>query len=507
MSKASGSIDLKSLKVAGEGASKYITAIDGGGIKVHDVNNVNVNYTLINAEGMEIFQGDTVANSISVAKFGAVVRIGTEEDANIAINSNSISGVGASGKEFFVFEDSLVRLSTSKIHYVRDYTPLNTFPFSNGGYPAASATLPETPSSGTNVNMIVTIKNGNHVTKRAEMFWRVGTAATKSVNLATSTNQYGTLYATYNGSNGFSDIKLSQHYIEDTTTTIRVTITYKIVDYAPAYKIGSEHTVTGAYAYAEGFGNTASGNYSHAEGSNTIAMAPNSHAEGCYTTAGKYENNVTSGSYAHAEGAHTIASGSYGHAEGGYTQAIGDYSHAQNLSTLASSEAQTAIGAYNIEDTNDTYAFIIGNGDGNDARSNALTVAWNGKIETAGGIEADGNITTWGNLIAAGDISVTGCYDSLYKITSFQHSINGGINANSYVSADTITIPSASRADGYNLVGIVGHSSNYFRVQPTTNYVTSNTSIYAGFANWSATNVTSNVTVTFWLLWLRATEG
>lgn len=504
MAKGSATIDITALKVAGEGASKYITAIDGGGIKVHDVNNINVNYALINAEGMEVFQGDTVADSVSVAKFGTVARIGTEEDANITIDDNSIRGVGASGKEFFAFENSLVRISTTKYSTLCSNRPLYYFPYGSGGL---THTLNETPSTRTNVKLLIVITDGHVVKKRGEIFWPVGTSGSRSVDLSITGYPYGTLSATYNGSNVFSNIRFSAHYTTDTTTNIRITVSYQIVDYAPAYKIGSEHTVTGAYAYAEGFGNTASGNYSHAEGSNTIAMAPNSHAEGYNTTAGKYENNVTSGSYAHAEGAYTIASGSYGHAEGGYTKAIGDYSHAQNRNTLASSYAQTAIGEYNIEDTNDTYAFIIGNGDSNNARSNALTVDWNGKIETAGGIEADGNITTWGHLIAAGDISVTGCYDSLYKITSFQHSINGGINANSYVSADTISIPSASRVDGYNLVGIVGHSSNYFRVQPTTNYVTSNTSIYAGFANWSATNVTANVTVTFWLLWLRATEG
>jgi hypothetical protein len=112
-----------------------------------------------------------------------------------------------------------------------------------------------------------------------------------------------------------------------------------------------------------------------------------------------------------------------------------------------------------------------------------------------------------GALNVTGNVAATGSYTQLYKITSFQHTINGGINANSYVSAETISIPSASRVSGYNLVGIVGHASNYFRVQPTSNYVTSNTSIFAGFANWSATNVTANVIITFWLLWLKATSA
>ena len=49
--------------------------------------------------------------------------------------------------------------------------------------------------------------------------------------------------------------------------------------------------------------------------------------------------------------------------------------------TLASSNYQTAIGKYNVEDTNNTYALVIGNGTDDDNRSNALTVDWNGNIK------------------------------------------------------------------------------------------------------------------------------
>lgn len=49
--------------------------------------------------------------------------------------------------------------------------------------------------------------------------------------------------------------------------------------------------------------------------------------------------------------------------------------------TLASSNYQTAIGKYNVEDTNNTYALIIGNGTDGNSRSNAFTVDWNGNIK------------------------------------------------------------------------------------------------------------------------------
>lgn len=87
-----------------------------------------------------------------------------------------------------------------------------------------------------------------------------------------------------------------------------------------------------------------------------------------------------------------------------------------------------------------------------------------------------------------------------YKITTVQKVISGGIGANSYVGATDIDM---TPQEGYNAVGIVGSSSNYFRVQPTTHYVKDNSTLYAGFANWSATAVTSNVTVIFYVLWIK----
>ena len=87
-----------------------------------------------------------------------------------------------------------------------------------------------------------------------------------------------------------------------------------------------------------------------------------------------------------------------------------------------------------------------------------------------------------------------------YKVTTVPVTISGGIDANSYKAASDITM---TPEDGYKAVGIVGHSSNYFRVQPTTNYVKDDSTIYAGFANWSASPVTSDVNVVFYVLWIK----
>lgn len=100
-------------------------------------------------------------------------------------------------------------------------------------------------------------------------------------------------------------------------------------------------------------GNVAYGNYSHAEGSGTVAE----------------------GHYSHAEGRRTYASGTSSHAEGERTTADGDYSHVQ--------------GKYNIPDTNNKYAHIVGNGD-DSICSNAHTLDWEGNAWFAGGLKVGG---------------------------------------------------------------------------------------------------------------------
>lgn len=120
------------------------------------------------------------------------------------------------------------------------------------------------------------------------------------------------------------------------------------------YKLGTD-------AFAEGKETKASGNFSHAEGFNTTA----------------------SSAYSHAEGRGTIASGTVSHAEGTDSVASGARSHAGGYGTIAKGENQTAIGKYNVEDTSNKYAFIIGNGTSS-TRKNALTVDWSGNVESDG---------------------------------------------------------------------------------------------------------------------------
>lgn len=149
---------------------------------------------------------------------------------------------------------------------------------------------------------------------------------------------------------------------------------------------GSGCTASGNYSHAEGEYSKASNDCSHAEGLGCTASGTNSHAEGEYCKAigidSHSEGNrcIASAVGSHVEGYSCVASGNYSHAEGHNCVASGNYSHAGGDGTVAASSYQVAIGKYNIEDTSFIYSFIIGNGSGDDARSNALTVDWGGNI-------------------------------------------------------------------------------------------------------------------------------
>lgn len=169
--------------------------------------------------------------------------------------------------------------------------------------------------------------------------------------------------------------------------------------------IGYMVEASGLSSHAEGEFTLASGPWSHAEGEFTLASGDNSHAEGITTTAsGNYSHaeggsTTASGENSHAEGYNTTASGTMSHAEGNTTIALGKSSHAEGLRTKASSEYQHVQGKFNIEDTANKYAHIVGNGENNNARSNAHTLDWEGNAWYAGKLSQDGTPTDDKDLI------------------------------------------------------------------------------------------------------------
>ena len=131
--------------------------------------------------------------------------------------------------------------------------------------------------------------------------------------------------------------------------------------------------------------NTTVGNCSHAEGYDTTASGLYSHAEGYNTTA--------SGDCSHAEGSTTIASGGHSHAEGYKTIASGYYSHAEGESTIASGTHQHVQGKYNVEDTKNEFAHIVGGGTSETDRKNIHTLDWLGNAVFAGDVKNGNGVT------------------------------------------------------------------------------------------------------------------
>lgn len=218
-----------------------------------------------------------------------------------------------------------------------------------------------------------------------------------------------------------------------------VSVTYVTTDEAPYYifgsaKAGYNHA---PYSVISGYDCVSSGVYSHSEGLGSLARNVAAHAEGEYSEAfgrASHSEGIGTGSTgraAHASGEMTQASGAASYSTGYMTMATGDYSFAGGeeaiaegdgstalgLGTHAVGKYQTVIGKYNVDDNGSghsatyadgAYALIIGNGTGDSARSNALTVEWDGTL-TAAGLDLTtldsvvpsfvSSMTNWGSIV------------------------------------------------------------------------------------------------------------
>lgn len=126
---------------------------------------------------------------------------------------------------------------------------------------------------------------------------------------------------------------------------------------------------------------------------NVIRMDPSCKATGEYSYAEGFVTNATA-HCSHAEGDGTYATGECSHAEGYVTNASGTSSHAEGCNTIASGEYSHVQGRFNVEDVNNKYAHIVGNGPSVVQRSNAHTLDWSGNAWYAGTVEGTAMIVT-----------------------------------------------------------------------------------------------------------------
>lgn len=107
-------------------------------------------------------------------------------------------------------------------------------------------------------------------------------------------------------------------------------------------------------------------------------------ADGSISFGRKADTSVGVGSI--ACGLDVEASGQYSNAEGERTRATGQGAHAEGGGTIASSKYQHVQGKYNVEDTDNKYAHIVGGGTDANNRRNIHTVDWDGNAEYAGDV-------------------------------------------------------------------------------------------------------------------------
>lgn len=220
----------------------------------------------------------------------------------------------------------------------------------------------------------------------------------------------------------------------------------------------TNNIATGSYSHAEGSKTLASGHSSHAEGMQTKSTGSSSHAEGFNTNAfGNLSHAEGGGTYAggyasHAEGSTTAARGDYSHSEGRLTSANGEYAHAEGYNTHASSKYQHVQGKYNIEDENEVYAHIVGNGESG-ALSNAHTVDWSGNAWFAGDVYVGGTSQNDGEQLATiNDIAIFTGDDIVESTVPINADTLGGYTAEQLLTGGSITVDSVLSTTSTNPV-------------------------------------------------------
>ena len=227
----------------------------------------------------------------------------------------------------------------------------------------------------------------------------------------------------------------------------------------------------GFYSFASGYNTTANNLYSTALGRNTLASGTSATSLGYFTIASG-SNSTALGAYSQATAneatamnSNTIASGFAATAMGFATIAKGDYSVAMGNQTKSRSANSLVIGSFN-DTTNTNRLFEVGNGTGDNARANALTVLANGNTGFGTSFPkarlhvADSSVLFTGtvNLISTADPPVTGSGTRMMWYPQKGAFRAGTITGNHWdknnVGFYSFAAGYDNRADGYNSVSM-----------------------------------------------------
>ena len=203
----------------------------------------------------------------------------------------------------------------------------------------------------------------------------------------------------------------------------------------------------------------------------------------------------------------------------------------------ATKNNQTAIGKYNIADTETQLskqkALIIGNGTSASARSNALSVDWSGNTKAAGDItDGSGNVlSSKADASSLAAVATSGDYTDLtnkptiptktsdltndsdfisstrlFKVVTVSKTISS-LAAHTNNNIGTLTVASGSRPSGMTLVGVVGYNCTNYRVSEYKAEKNGGHSIEAGVTNTTASAISSSFTCTWYLLYIKGTSA
>ena len=222
-------------------------------------------------------------------------------------------------------------------------------------------------------------------------------------------------------------------------------------------------------------------------------------ASGVVTINGSEQQGIqttATGYGSHAEGGVTTAYGQGSHAEGYYTKAYGQGSHAEGYYTIASGSYQHVSGKYNTKN-NTSSLFVVGNGIGDNVRSDILLVNQDNVI-VSGSLSVTNGIT--GSLIVTNGITSQTASVSSLTTNNCDLSIIPGVSTGYY--GNNITMSGgvgyyggnvAIRAGGGERNGNIYLQDGYGTTQLTVNTigVTGNligSSSYAATASYATTS-------------------
>ena len=165
----------------------------------------------------------------------------------------------------------------------------------------------------------------------------------------------------------------------------------------------------GSYSIAEGVLNIVAGYSCHSEGTSNAVCGRYNHVEGqenYVSSSGEFNhvqgqhNDVRWGRYNFVTGSnHTIRMGAETYSDENLVAGIGNDISGAKANTIIGKYATTSLGA-SSEDPYGTHPFKIGNGTANSARSDALTVDWQGNVNIASGAKYKIN----GTALSASDV-------------------------------------------------------------------------------------------------------